>query len=137
MRIPYWKLSLVTKFQEVEKAYFKRRIVMNEFYKLAKSVLKRKPIDVHLKNDQLYMCRAKEHLIAYAHISKRMVPLGIISDYKPEGKSHTRVELHPFDTDEQMHAANGICLCDANAATCIVHKEVKKKISKGKKMGKK
>lgn len=108
----------------------------SDFYELAKKVVKRNAVDLHLPNDKLYVCKARDYYIAYAKLSGSMIPLGILESSKKEGTKHTRVEVHPFDSHEIEKAADNICLCDSNSAMCAI-KPKKKSVKKVKKRVKK
>ena len=109
----------------------------SDFYDLAKDVLKRKTVDLHLPEDKLYVCKAREYFIAYVHLSGSMIPLGILEESKKEGKGSVRIQVHPFDSNEIEKAADNICLCGTDSSMCVVKpakkKTVKKVVKKTKK----
>ena len=109
----------------------------NDFYELAKKVVKRKSVDLHLPVDKLYVCKARDYYIAYVKLSSSMIPLGILENSTKEGKTHVRVEVHPFDSNEVEKAADNICLCGTNSSMCVVAPKKKKMVKKVKKKGKK
>lgn len=98
----------------------------SKFYELAKNVVKRKAVDLHVPKNKLYICKAKNYYIAYVKLSNAMVPLGILEKTTKEGKTHMRIEIRPFDGLEIENAANNICLCGSNSLKCAL--KTKKKL---------